>query len=215
MGLQAVLSPLFEVAPLAWQAPGPSDFDALLLTSANAARHAGPQLQALINLRCYCVGEATEAEARRGGFTDLRVGPGDGGELLRVIASDGMKRVLHLCGQDHAGLEHSQIEIMRIPVYAAKSAERLPLYAEEALQAGAVALLHSPRAARVFGALVDENGLSRSSIRVAAISEAAGEAAGPGWASVDIAPAPRDQPLLEVAAKLCNYGVDSGTGRRE
>jgi uroporphyrinogen-III synthase len=213
--MQSVVSPLFEVAPVAWQAPSPSNFDALLLTSANAPRHAGSQLQALTNLRCYCVGEATEAEARRAGLTDLRVGRGDGSELLRVIASERVQRVLHLCGRDHAGLEHPQIEIIRIPVYAAEAVERLPLEASEALGAGAVALLHSPRAARLFRALVDESGLTRSSIRVAAISGAAADAAGSGWVSLAVAPAPRDQPLLEVAAKLCNYVPDSGTGRRE
>jgi uroporphyrinogen-III synthase len=213
--MAAVVSPLFEVAPVAWQAPGASDFAALLLTSANAPRHAGAQLQALTGLRCYCVGDATEAEARRAGLTDLRVGAGDGNELLRMVASDGVQRVLHLCGRDHARLEHPQIEIIRIPVYAAAAVERLPLEAREALSEGAVVLLHSSRAARLFGALVDQSGLSRPSIRLVAISEAAAEAAGSGWASISIAPAPRDQPLLEVAAKLCNYGVDSGTGRRE
>jgi uroporphyrinogen-III synthase len=206
MGMATVVSPLLEVVPVAWQAPSPSNFDALLLTSANAPRHAGPQLQALAGLRCYCVGEATEAEARRAGFTDLRVGPGDGSELLRMIASDEVQRMLHLCGLDHAGLEHPQIETIHIPVYAAKAVEGLPLEASEALGAGAVTLLHSPRAARLFGALVDQVGLSRSTIRAAAISEAAADAAGSGWASLAVAPAPRDQPLLEVAAKLCNYG---------
>ena len=40
-GIDAVAIPLFEVVPVAWDAPDPSSVDALLLTSANAARHGG------------------------------------------------------------------------------------------------------------------------------------------------------------------------------
>ncbi|MEA3064722.1 MAG: hypothetical protein QOJ27_1168, partial [Sphingomonadales bacterium] len=43
----------------------------------------------------------------------------------------------------------------------------------------------------------------KGSIRVAAISAAAAEAAGEGWAAKAVAAAPRDQALLELAAKLC------------
>ena len=39
-GLDAVAIPLFEIEPLAWEAPPAGGFDGLLLTSANAVRHA-------------------------------------------------------------------------------------------------------------------------------------------------------------------------------
>ena len=38
LGLDPVLMPLFEIEPIAWTAPDPAGFDALLLTSANAVR---------------------------------------------------------------------------------------------------------------------------------------------------------------------------------
>jgi uroporphyrinogen-III synthase len=60
-------------------------------------------------------------------------------------------------------------------------------------------MVHSVRAAERFARLAAGKG----SIRVAAISAAAAEAAGEGWAAKAVAAAPRDQALLELAAKLC------------
>jgi uroporphyrinogen-III synthase len=62
-----------------------------------------------------------------------------------------------------------------------------------------LALLHSPRAAALFAGLAGD----RSRIRVAAISLRTARAAGEGWQSVAVAPRPRDQALLELAAELC------------
>jgi uroporphyrinogen-III synthase len=35
--------PLFAIVPLDWTAPDPAQFDGLVLTSANAVRHAGEE----------------------------------------------------------------------------------------------------------------------------------------------------------------------------
>ena len=213
--METTLAPLFEVRPLAWNAPDPTDYDALLLTSANAPRHAGPELTKLAALPCYCVGEGTAAEAVRRGCARPTVGPGDAAALLTVMAAEGVRAVLHLRGRDHIAVRHSQLSIHGITVYAAEPADRLPHSAITAIEAGALALLHSPRAACCFGELVGAAGLDRGKIRIAAISEAAADAAGPGWASRAIADAPRDQALLELAAKLCNTARVSGTGLTE
>ena len=66
--------------------------------------------------------------------------------------------------------------------------------------AGAVALIHSPRAGRRFAELVE----NRGSIAIAAISRAAAEAAGAGWECVEAADQPTDDALLALAARLCN-----------
>ena len=212
MGLGSVVAPLFEVRPLGWEAPDPSGFDGLLLTSANALRHGGPRLARYASLPCYCVGEATAAEARKAGFVAPRAGRGDGGALLRIMADEGIRNVLHPCGTDHVALEHPALAISHLPVYAAEAVERLPGEAAQALRSGALALVHSPRAGRLLGELADAAGLRRGSIRIAAISPAAAEAAGEGWALKAVAAAPRDQALLELAAKLCNNAGVSGTG---
>jgi uroporphyrinogen-III synthase len=215
MGLHASVAPLFEIEPLEWHAPEPGRFDALLFTSANGPRHAGLQLQELASLTGYCVGEATAAEARRAGVADVRVGPSDANAVLRMMVGDGIGRVLHLCGRDRLEVGDPRLEICRLATYVALARDQLAAEARDALVKGATVLLHSPRAAALFGRLVNEAGLSRSAISVAAISEAAAEAAGTGWAALGIAEQPRDQPLLEVAAKLCNKGAESGTGSRE
>lgn len=203
LGLETVVAPLFAVRPVAWTPPPAGAFDALLLTSANAPRQAGPKLADYRRLPCYCVGEATAAAAGEAGLTQVLTGPADGAAAVALAAADGAEAVLHLAGREHVAIEHPLVRIERRVVYAA---EPLPLSAAAvaALQAGAVTLLHSPRAARRLAALVDAQGLPRGTIL--AISAAAARAAGGGWAAVHVAAAPRDAALLALAAQLCQNG---------
>ena len=209
MGLDPVVAPLFTVRALPWTPPEAAE--ALLMTSANAARHGGARLKPLLCRPCYAVGEATGAAARAAGFADVRTGPGDGAAAVAMMAADGVRSALHLCGRDHIPLTHPGIAIDRRIVYEAVAAGALPEAARAALAAGAVAVLHSPRAASLFARLVAE----RARVRIAAISPAAAAAAGEGWEVLAPAEAPRDQPLLELAAKLCNSGGDVETGPGE
>ena len=203
LGGDPVIAPLLEVVPLAWQAPDPAAVEAVMLTSANAASHAGPGLAPFLAQPCYAVGEATAAAAHDAGFGDVRIGRGDGKRLLDRLATDGIERVLHLCGRDHLDLERPGLRVVRRFVYAAEAAETLPPDAAAALRGGAVALIHSPRSGALFRSLVQAADLDPAQIAIAAISPAAAAAAGRGWSAVAIAPAPGDHALLEVAAKLC------------
>ena len=74
LGLDAVAIPLFEVEPMDWTAPEAGGFDGLLLTSANAVRHGGEQLQSLRGLPVYVVGKSTGGAAREAGFDVKSVG---------------------------------------------------------------------------------------------------------------------------------------------
>ncbi|MEA3000630.1 MAG: uroporphyrinogen-III synthase [Sphingomonadales bacterium] len=197
MGLEPVVTPLFAVRSVEWEAPDAGAFDAVLLTSAHAARAA--PADSLASLPCYTTGEATAEAARDAGFIDVHTGTSDGDAALALARRDGRMRVLHLCGRDHIELPGVERRI----VYAADAAEELPETASEALAGEAVALIHSPRAAALFAALVGD----RSGVRLALISAAAAEAAGDGWAAKAVAARPRDEALLEVAAKLCNIGA--------
>jgi uroporphyrinogen-III synthase len=196
-GLAPIVAPLFAIRPVAWEVPDSEAFDAVLLTSAHAARSARPG--SLISLPCYATGEATAAAARAAGFDEVHTGPGDGEAALALATRDGRSRVLHLCGRDHVVLPGVERRI----VYAADAAEKLPEAARDALAQDAVVLIHSPRAAALFASRVGE----RSRIRLALISAAAAAAAGGGWAEKAVAARPRDEALLEVAAKLCNMGA--------
>jgi uroporphyrinogen-III synthase len=206
LGLQPLVSPLFTIHPVPWEAPHAGSFDAVLLTSANAARHAGAALRAFTGLACYTVGEATAAAARAAGFVDVRIGPSDGAEAVSALEREGLRHVLHLCGRDYMPLRGSTAAIERRVVYASEPLDALPVPAEHCLAAGAIALIHSPRAGIVFASLVDRARLDRGRIALAAISSAAADAAGAGWLSVVAAERPRDEALLELVAKLCQNG---------
>ncbi|QPQ54512.1 uroporphyrinogen-III synthase [Allosphingosinicella flava] len=207
LGLQPIVAPLFETKPIPWDPPGRPPFDAVLMTSANAARLGGPKLEAFFDLPCYAVGAATAQAAALAGFSDIRTGPADGAALARMAEEQGVRHGLHLCGRDHIPLSCGRLSVTACPVYAAEAADSLPSRAVSALMDGTLILLHSPRAAETFGKLVDEGGVDRARVTLAAISPAAAEAAGGGWAAKSIAAHPRDESLLELAARLCGVKV--------
>jgi uroporphyrinogen-III synthase len=194
LGLDAVAIPLFQIEPVAWHAPDPRGFDALLLTSANAVRVAGAELGLLRALPVHAVGDATAAAAREAGFEIASSGSASVDQLLDGLCSD--MKLLHLCGAHRRIPQRTRQAITPLVVY--QSLQRPTVDVHEA--DSAVALIHSPRAARRFAELVDD----RSSIAVAAISIATAEAAGAGWRSVAIAERPSDEALLATAASLCN-----------
>ncbi len=94
LGLDAIAIPLFAIEPVGWHRPDPSDFDALLLTSANAIRAGGPGLDGLRNLPVYAVGEGTATAARECGLAVAATGQQGVDALLGAI--DPSLRLLHL-----------------------------------------------------------------------------------------------------------------------
>ena len=198
-GLNALVMPLFSVAPLEWQAPGVRDFDALLLTSANAVRHGGPQIEGLRDLPAHCVGGATAVAARDAGFAIGVVGSSGVDSLLDSLP-DGV-RLLHLCGADRRSPNRAEQSITVLPVYAAVELPAPPEFAEIS---GAVVAAHSPRAASRLAELVEQAGIARETIAIAAISADAAAAAGPGWERIEAAAEPSDTALLALASSLCN-----------
>ena len=198
LGLDALAIPLFEVEPIAWEAPDPNQFDALLLTSANALRHGGAGLERLKSLPVYAVGEATASAARAAGFEIAATGEMGVDALLPAIPA--RARLLHLCGEYHN---------------AAPAARAVAVYRSAALPTPAsfhdierqVVAVHSPRAGSRLAELTDQAGLDRATVRIAAISNAAATAAGDGWARCEAAEAPGDAALLALAARLCDNSV--------
>ena len=198
LGLDAVSMPLFGVNPLEWTPPDPNIFDAVLVTSANALRHAGAGLDLFRHLPVHAVGEATADAAREAGFADVAAGKSDVDALLASLPSG--LRLFYPCGRDRRDLSAARQAILSVPVYAA---EALPMPEGFADIADAVVAVHSPRAGERLAELADTAGIARSSVRIAAISEAAASAAGSGWETVMGAAKPNDAALLELAARLC------------
>lgn len=198
LGLRPVVIPLFVLEPVEWDMPA-GQFDALLLTSANAVRHGSDGLERVRTLPAHCVGGATAAAARAAGFTIASVGSRTIDALLQSLPSD--LRLLHLCGVHRREPRSTRQSIHTVPVYRAKE---IPTPNEINAISGAVAALHSPRAAERFAKAVEEAGVPRETIAVAAISAEAARAAGDGWEQIAAAPEPSDSALLALAARLCN-----------
>ena len=199
-GWHPIAAPIFTIAAIDWEAPDAAAHDALMLTSAQAVRHAGAALASYHALPVYAVGEATGVAAMEAGFADVRMGSADAALLVTMMVRDGVQHPLHLAGREHRILDAAPIPIARRIVYAADPVAELPHAARAAVEQDAVALLHSQRASTVFAELLIRAGLDPATVRVAAISGAA--AAGP-WQKVKIAEAPGDSALLAAAARLC------------
>jgi len=195
LGLDAVSIPLFEVEPVAWTAPDPVGFDALLLTSANAVRHGGAALEAFRALPVHAVGEATAEAARAADFTVAGSGTAGVDALLDSLTPE--LRLLHLCGEDRRTPTDAPQAITAVPIYRSRAIDPPPGL-DQAI--GAVVLVHSPRAGQRFAELVEDRG----TVAIAAISATAAEAAGAGWSEIGIASEPSDDALLALAARLCN-----------
>lgn len=187
LGHTPVVAPLFEIVAIGWEAPDPAGFDAVAMTSANAARFAGPALARYTHLPLFAVGAATATAAANVGFTRIESGTRDADALARQLTG----RVLHLAGADHRALRGDADIVTRI-VYSAVEIEGV------ALPDADCALLYSPRAARALASRVAHRG----ALDVVAISAAAASACGAGWRSMHVADAPREDAMLACLAKL-------------
>lgn len=184
-GLTAIGLPLFVVVPVPWDAPDPEDYDALLITSANAIRHGGAELGKLAALPVVAVGAATAAAARAAGFVVQNVGRGG---VDAIVARSAGARLLHLAGRD-------RVET---------GADTITVYASEVLEVDpaplldTVALLHSARAAARLAEIAPD----RSRIAIAAVSFNVARAAGAGWAALNVSATPTDTALINAARAL-------------
>jgi uroporphyrinogen-III synthase len=188
--------PLFAVRAIQWDAPPPDRFDALLLTSANAARMGGDALAPYRDLPTIAVGRATAGAARAAGLSVVATGASDARGALALLAAEGRSRALHLTGRDHLLQTGGAIAHVAV-VYAS---DALPVDAaglQRRLQ-GCVALLHSPRAAARLAELAGD----RTTVALAAISANALAAAGAGWAATGVAATPDDAALIAAARAL-------------
>lgn len=194
-----VIAPLFDVKAVDWTLLAATQFDAIMMTSANAARYGGAQLQHYTHLPLYAVGGITASAAQHAQFADVRVGQSDVAALLDQISRDGVQRVLHLTGQDFIATMRPEIEITRCIVYAATVIDPPPK-----LPSDAVILVHSPRAGARLASIISPE--QRHRYAIIAISPATAKATGAGWHLIHHADQPSDDALLARAVELCKLG---------
>lgn len=193
LGLPGKPIPLFRGEPVAWTAPDPQMFDVLMLTSANAVRHAGPALLLYSALPVWAVGEATAAAVRDAGLPVARTGTAGVAELLHGAQG----RILWLCGEERTEPPlRAGTVFMAVPVYRMVET---PVSAGD-FDTGGIILLHSARAAQRIAALI---GPRRATFTLVAISAEVAAAAGSGWHAVHLPERPGDTEMVAVAARLC------------
>ena len=200
LGLSPVVHPLFAPETLDWPAPPAQDFDALLLTSANGARCAGPALKAYHALPTYAVGQATADALHAAGWDDVAAGDADGSAIAARIARDGHRRVLHIAGTTVAPIEAGPLAITRIAVYHMAALPSDPALIA-ATTPGAILLVHSPRAGEQLAAQMPQS--RRGALHLIAISANVLAACGNGWASAACPLRPDDDEMLALARALC------------
>ena len=192
LALDVLCCPLFRIEPLDWDVPEPAQYDALLLTSANAVRCAGPKLNKLASLPVQAVGQSTATAARIAGLRVETVGSGNVHDLLAALPPS--SRLLHLAGEDHRPVVDARIDRRFTYRSTAIPDPGLPPLG------GLVVAVHSPRAGTRLSELSDERG----STIIAAISAAAAAACGEGWEGIAVAAEPNDKSLLALVASLCH-----------
>jgi uroporphyrinogen-III synthase len=196
LGLTAIVRPMFRIAPRTWDTPDPAQFDALVLTSANAVRHAEPALARYAHLPIFVVGSATAKAAREAGLADITVDTHNASHLFRTIEKQGRTRPLHLAGEDRTPYPDLPFEITTRIVYASEVIDiELP-------EAPYVALLHSARAAIHFVKLCR----TPAEVDVVAMSNEVAQVLGFSWRSVATAAQAQDDAMLALAARLCKEG---------
>lgn len=202
LGLAITGHALSAICPVAWDCPDPAGIDGLLIGSANAIAHGGPQLARLQAKPVYAVGEATAQAARAAGFRVALTGSGGLQGVLDAIAAP--MHLLRIAGEEHVPLSPpAGVTLAQVTAYRSTP---LPLDAVAApLAAGAaLVLLHSAATARHFASECSRLNIARAGVTLAALGPRIAEAAGPGWASVHTPAKPDEAALLQLASDLCH-----------
>lgn len=213
LGHVALHAPLMEVAAVEGAIIPDVSPQALLVTSANAARHAAQHGAAAkwMSAPVFAVGDASAAAARDHGFASVVSAGGDVGALAALVAArlrpdDGP--LLHVAGSVTAGdlkgmLEGHGFEVRRAVLYETRAAQRLPDMARAALQARRLdgVLIFSPRTGLIFRELVTAAGLQAALSQVTAycLSDAVAEGLREvGFRDIRVSSEPTQASLLDL-----------------
>lgn len=199
-GLLPLSLPLFAIEALPWHLPPFAPHDAVMLTSANAARMLGraPDAvrQSVTSLPLYCVGKRTAQAAEIQGMSVAQQGDSGVNMLLRRMAGEGVTRLLWLAGEERTQpAMPSGLVIDIVTTYRA----RLLSVAVDAVPATAIILVHSRRAAHAIASILAQRG----TYDIVAISAAAADAAGDGWRGKHVARTPDTSDMVAIARQLC------------
>ncbi|MGL5839734.1 MAG: uroporphyrinogen-III synthase [Sphingorhabdus sp.] len=198
-GFEPVVVPFFEVRPRDWVAPNADRFDALLITSANAVRHAGSQLQVLAHLPVHAVGINSAQASADAGLRLASTGMTDVADAIEAAAAAAHRRLIWLAGEDRTlPCPPGDMRIEPYTVYASEPL-KLSVKSKRLVEQCPLVALHSARAAHAFADYIDRQKLKRGDFLLAAFSSGIANVAGKDWKRIAIAKAPNDQALLSAA----------------
>jgi uroporphyrinogen-III synthase len=161
-----VVAPLMRTEPLAADLAGA--FDAVLITSANAARAivAHARMGALKQLPLFAVGARSAGAAREAGFANVTSADGALADLVRFVATNmqGGARLLYLAGEDRAGdlagdLRRHGIVVETAVIYRAAPLDALPREVVAAIGTLDGVLHYSRRSAETLLRLAERAGV--------------------------------------------------------
>ncbi|WP_292068994.1 uroporphyrinogen-III synthase [Brevundimonas sp. UBA7534] len=195
LGLEPLVRPLLAIEALAPDLPDLDAFSALAFTSVNGVAAFGA-LTPRRDRPVFAVGDATAQAARAVGFDRVDSADGDLAALGRRIAASATGPVLAAVAETPAGdlaaavrQAGGAVAVQAVAIYRARSTGATPPDAFDAV------LIHSPRAGR---ALADAGGAALAHAAIAAISPAAAAPLQALGLSPAVAPAPREDALLDV-----------------
>lgn len=210
-GIECLISPLLRIVDVAASIP-PGPFDAIVLTSAQAARtRAAAGLSAELRaLPLWIVGAKTLAAARAAGLSGAALAAEDAAALLRKIAGAKARRALYLAGVDRKpvleqGLAAIGVELAVCIVYAAEPQPTLCDEARAALRDGRVfAVLHySRRSAELYAQAAFAAGVALDAARHVCLSEDVAAALRErGAANIVVAAEPNERALIDALAGI-------------
>lgn len=216
LGFEAVALPLTGIVGLPVEASMlPDTIDAVAVTSVNALRHMPPALAAaLLDKRCFAVGERTAARARELGFRDVVAGPGDAAalaaEIVRQVGAGAV--VAYPCGRVRmadfetrltgAGFAVHPIEVYDTVAVDRSSAELAAVVGTEPIDA---VLLYSANAAGLYAKLAWplETGLLLAGAHFLCMSpRVAAALTGVEGAQIHVATEPTEPALLRLLDEI-------------
>jgi uroporphyrinogen-III synthase len=210
LGHEPVRAPLLEIEFLSG-VPLPLDgVQAVVITSRNALRALAshPDLDQVLGLPLFAVGEATAWAARQLGFREVTIGPGTGAGLPPIIRREVHPEngaLLHIGAEKVAfdlegALQEDGFELRRAILYRSHAVDTLPEAVVSELKSGTIAgvLLLSPRTARTFVRLAKAQNLEAKGVVCYCLSKAIAEAVAPLDFAVRVPNFAREEDLLAL-----------------
>ncbi len=210
LGIEAVIEPLLEIKPLAWDIEVLNLADALIVTSANAVAALPAGLLAR-TLPVFAVGPETAEALGAAGFPDVRSARGTADDLMRLVRAEWTPQdgaLLYLSGQEVSQEVAVQLcrhgyDARRIPVYAAEPASSLSPATASLLRRGQFfgVILMSVRTAATFRSLVAVSDLEEAcgNMLVFCLSDKIYDAVRAlRWAGVAVAATPTRTGMLQA-----------------